>query len=475
MNIEFNVGFGRDAGESSESRALNIVIVGNYSGTFHDGEPPAGDTAIRNMLSVDALDIDSAVEKLRPRLSLQIGDNQMDLQFSDLDDFHPDNLYRNQPAFATISELKQSLADPGKAEAASILCRELLGLETISGDTAAADRPQEVAEEAVPDDDMFSRLLGRSSSKSAPGNAAARAAVARILDSADVDADAAPEAAASTLALQDSLDAWTASAMRELLGTPEFQDLEASWRSVQWLGERIDLDEPPSFWLVDVGAATAEAWSPELRSRIVQNAGSVDLLIVLHTFTDTSESLQQLRTLAQAASELNTRMFAAASATLVGQHESAASRQVLDSTDFDDAETEEWTALRSQAAATRVALGFPRVLLRQPYGKMSDPIDTFDFEELQAAPDHEAFLWANPAIALAVMSLQDEQRVEDLPMVMFDDGTGQAIKPASEFYLTDSAVEKLLQRGFIPLTGNRGRTDVRVPRLQSIASSPTAV
>ena len=60
-------------------------------------------------------------------------------------------------------------------------------------------------------------------------------------------------------------------------------------------------------------------------------------------------------------------------------------------------------------------------------------------------------------------------------MVVYDDGSGQAIKPAAEVYLAESAVDEFLRRGLVPLVGNRSGTDIRVPRLQSMAKRPTAI
>ncbi|MCJ7556705.1 MAG: type VI secretion system contractile sheath large subunit, partial [Gammaproteobacteria bacterium] len=98
-----------------------------------------------------------------------------------------------------------------------------------------------------------------------------------------------------------------------------------------------------------------------------------------------------------------------------------------------------------------------------------------------ANPDHESFVWGNPAIALAILWLgqlanpQSGLQVNDLPMVMYDDGSGQAIKPPSELYISDSAADKLTSLGLMPLVGQRGRTGVSLPRLQSIANPATVL
>jgi predicted component of type VI protein secretion system len=201
----------------------------------------------------------------------------------------------------------------------------------------------------------------------------------------------------------------------------------------------------------------------------LQALDSVDLLIVLDEFSDTPESLRQLKALAETAKEMGTKVVAAAAPSLAGLDGRPDSVLALDGSDVGVAESEAWQALRASAPATHVALGFPRLMLRQPYGRQSDPVDSLDLEELEPAPNHESFLWGNPAIALAVMSLQQILQIEDLPMVVYNDASGQAIKPPSEVYLSDSAGEKLLQRGIIPLMSRRGHTDIRVLRIQTIA------
>ena len=59
--------------------------------------------------------------------------------------------------------------------------------------------------------------------------------------------------------------------------------------------------------------------------------------------------------------------------------------------------------------------------------------------------------------------------IDDALLVTYDDGSGQAIKPPTGAYMTDSAAEVLLARGVVPLLAQRGGTDIRVPRLQSMA------
>ena len=127
------------------------------------------------------------------------------------------------------------------------------------------------------------------------------------------------------------------------------------------------------------------------------------------------------------------------------------------------------TTLRAIIALGSVCLGFPALLLRQPFGERTDPVDALDFDELGSAPAHDAFLWGSAGTALAAMSLADRLLLEDSLLATYDDGSGQAIKPASGALLTDSAVDALLARGLVPLLAERGSTRLLAPRLQSLA------
>ena len=50
-----------------------------------------------------------------------------------------------------------------------------------------------------------------------------------------------------------------------------------------------------------------------------------------------------------------------------------------------------------------LGLVWPRFLLRLPYGKGTDPISAFDYEEMPPDPQHDGYLWGNPALLCACM------------------------------------------------------------------------
>jgi len=98
------------------------------------------------------------------------------------------------------------------------------------------------------------------------------------------------------------------------------------------------------------------------------------------------------------------------------------------------------------------------------------------------APEHEAYLWGNAALACALVlagafeqggwDLKPETaaEIQGLPTHVFKDGLETRVTPPSEVVLTVRAAEKLLDAGLVPVLSLKGSESVRVARLQSIAS-----
>lgn len=467
MNIEFDVRFGKDSARRADGARRNVLVIGDFSGAAG-----SGGGAIRHMFSVDPVEVDAAVARIAPRASIAGGDTPLEAGFGSIDDFHPDALLKNIPAFSAAMELRRALSDPAKAANAAALTRELLGIEAAHADARtepeARGEPASASSSgsAESDDDMFSRLLGRNVSTPDAPDPVVRSTLDKLLKDA-VDEDRAPDPDRDALELRSRLELWIASALRELLRDPAFRGPEIAWRSLVWLMENVEVDESLEILLVDVGAASIEQWAGELPRKVAAGPGSADTLIVLREFSDDPDSMTNLRSLAAVASEVHARAFAGASAALAGLTGEIGTPLALDGSDFGASAPEGWDDLR--AGIGSVCLGFPSLLLRQPYGERTDPVDALDFDELGGAPSHDAFLWGSAGIALAAMSLSGSLLIEDGLLVTYDDGSGQAIKPASGAWLTDSAVDALLARGIVPLLSERGSTRLLAPRLQSIA------
>ena len=139
-----------------------------------------------------------------------------------------------------------------------------------------------------------------------------------------------------------------------------------------------------------------------------------------------------------------------------------------------------WAALRGSEAAPWLGFVAPRVLLRLPYGKRSDPLSTFAFEEFSGGrPEHEHLLWGAGSLAAALLigrafltngwSMQpgDENEVADLPAYTYDDGGEKALLPCAEHLLGERAGQALMEAG-LPAQ----RIDAEVADLERVLRTP---
>jgi type VI secretion system protein ImpC len=112
------------------------------------------------------------------------------------------------------------------------------------------------------------------------------------------------------------------------------------------------------------------------------------------------------------------------------------------------------------------------MLLREPYGRDSVPVDSFDFEEQVDGTDHSRYLWGNAAWALGarvtqafaqygwcatIRGVESGGLVEGLPVHNFrTDSREIAMKCPTETPITDRREKEMADLGFIPLVHCKG-------------------
>ena len=429
MNIEMNIDANRPKIKKSRPSAANILVLGDFSGKGPTDTTSSTVTGIRNMFTFDPNKLDSAVDRIAPTIDLALDAETHSIPVTSMESFHPDTLLKMDSLFASVAPVHAAPVEqalPPKKQA------------------------------AAGDDNDFARLLGGTTASTGVASPAVKSTMDKLI--ADALATDAP--APSTAKEHPTGD--NSARLREILQAPSFQQMESAWRSLQWLGERIAYDESASIWLVDVDTSAIESWSEELLRQVAAGPGSAAAVVVLHDYSAGEQA--NLQALGRLASSLNTIAFAGTADSLAGFKGDISKPAALDASNFTKADAGD-----SLPELSNIAMGYPNVLLRQPYGKRSDPIEAFDFDELAAAPSHDAFSWGSASIILALMWLTGSLLIEDAPLVTYNDGGGQAIKPPTGAFMTDSAAEALLARGLVPLLAKRGGTDIRVPRLQSLA------
>jgi type VI secretion system protein ImpC len=445
-----------DVGEEEEElprpepdTPFRILVVGDFTG---------GIGRNRRAIAVDRDNFDDVMARLAPALRLPFGEVHVPLTFAELEDFHPDRLFERLPPFQALRGLRRRLADETTfREAAAQLLPPPAPGRAGTPNLSGADVLREMLGEAPPAAKParggdWDRMLGEMVSKYAQPKPDPRQ----------------PELIAQT-------DAAITGEMLEVLHHPAFQSLEAAWRGLYFLVRRLETGEELKIYLMDLPPEellTAGGLGALRRVAVYEGPGTIGaapwaLIAGLYSFSGEHEGvLAQIASIARAAG----------APFLSGLGPSVVGLKAV----FEE--------LRRSAQARWVGLAMPRFLLRLPYGKDTDETETFAFEEMPEAVEHERYLWGNPAIACAYLLGKSFSRygwelrpgvlreIEGLPLHVYQSEGEKRLKPCAEVLMTEEAAELLMDRGFIPLASLKDTDRVRVVRFQSIAfpSAPLA-
>jgi type VI secretion system protein ImpC len=297
-----------------------------------------------------------------------------------------------------------------------------------------------------------------------------------------------------------AVDTAIAELMRAILHHPDFQAIEAAWRALYFLVSRLETDEQLKLYLLDISKAELAADLSEaedlrltslyrlLVEETVETPGGEPWAVVggNYTFDHTRDDAALLGAIAQIAYHAGTPFIAAAHAHLLGCESLAETPDPDDWERPTDAEaTQVWEALRKLPEASYLGLALPRFLLRLPYGAETDPTERFDFEEMSREPEHDHYLWGNPAFACVYLLTQVFTHygwdlrpgvildIEGLPLHLYKAQGETRVKPCAEVVLTDRAAETILDKGLMPLLSFRNQDKIQLARFQSIADPLT--
>jgi type VI secretion system protein ImpC len=493
MNFEFTSGGQQPQGRSSPrpeqpdpETPFRMLVLGDFSGREHRGiSQTSSALAQRRPIAIDTDTFDAVMSRLGVELHLRVGDaqdNKMVLQFKSLEDFHPDRIAHRLPIFQVLKRMKQMLASPSTFEAAAAQVRALLGAQP-----APAVASPTTATPPVADDALFERLLGASDS-GLPEGGKKKVDVSSIMADA-VRGHVVPDAPPEQAELRRILDEAVAIQMRAILNQRDFQALEAAWRSVHFLVSRLELGEELQLSLLDISKpeVVADLRDPAsgLKRIVVEQTINTPgaepwaLIIGNYTFSDSQEDVELLARLATLASEAGAPFLGAASPEVFG---CSSLGESPDAAEWQARGSEMWDKFRKLPQAEYVALAFPRLMLRLPYGSDTEPTDLPGFEEFTPTFAHEQYVWGNPAFGCAY-ALADAFRengwdmqaggfleLSDLPIHNYKKEGEKQVKPGAEALLTDRAGSKIQDRGVIPLLSIKGRDAARFAGFHSIAS-----
>ena len=461
LDFEFGLGTA-PAGKPrprQDHEPMRILLMGDLSGRSSRGEPAEQALSERTVRAVDIDNLEQQFARLAPALALPLTAAQATrVEIRSLDEVHPDELYGRIEVFEELRRTRAQLADPATYRETAAALKSWA--EQGPSESAAEPGPGE-GEEA-----SLERLLGkpRSPDTETAATQSARGAVGRLVQ--DIVAPyITPGTDPEQSMLLSSVDDAISGKMREILHQPEFQGLEAAWRSVQWLVSSLGGEEQVRLYLLDltreelvadVGGHLEQLDRTGLYRLLVQRGVGTpggepwSVLVGNFPFGHDPEDIALLAGLGAIASRAGGPFLAAAHAEVVGSCSLAEAAEPRD-WQIDPAGAERWQRLRASWTAPWLGLALPRVLLRLPYGAATDPLEAFDFEELPTASPHSGYLWGNPGFACALLlalshveggTPGDNLEIGDLPAHVYDGPDGRTMKPCAEAWLTERAAHQ---------------------------------
>lgn len=485
--MEYAVNFGRlsrPARPASPGQKFRLALLGDFSGRANAGRLETGEAlAKRKPIKVDVDNLDDVIARMGLKLSLPLDEEggTVEVEIGAIDDFHPDQLAENLDVFGELRTLGRSLGNRASFDRAAKQVLAWGGEEPLPPPPRRA-RGTQVGHARLSD---FARLIGRPAAPE-PEEASVDALMRRL-----VGPFIQPERDSRQDALIARVDEALSAAMRRVLHHPDFQTAEALWRGVEFLVRRIETGAKMEIVLYDVSAeelaadlaASDTLEQSGLYGMLVEqpaldaHQGPLSVVAGFYGFELSPPHADLLGRIAQIAG-------AARAPFIAGM---APDPLKLPFHDQHPLIKDAFTALQALPAATYLGLATPRFLLRMPYGRKTDPIDAFAFEEFSRQSGLGGMLWGHPALIPALLlaetyaqqgaklKLGTVMGVGDIPYYVYTDTDGEQIAlPCTERLYTERQAVQVGQYRVMPLLSIRGRPEVRLGGFSSQAGSPLA-
>jgi type VI secretion system protein ImpC len=283
------------------------------------------------------------------------------------------------------------------------------------------------------------------------------------------------------------IDELLSAQLNEIIHHPDFQKLEATWRGLKYLlgqsetGEQLkikifnvkknellkDLQKAPEF---DQSALFKKVYEEEFG---VFGGAPFGALLGDYHFSKSGQDVELLERISQVAASAHAPFIAGADPDMFNMESFTSLDAPRDMAKvFDSTEYAKWKSFRASEDARYTALCLPHILMRQPYGRDTVPVEAFEFEEGVDGSDHSRYLWGNAAWALgaritnafslygwcaAIRGVESGGLVEGLPVHNFTTESGDiTMKCPTESPISDRREKELADLGFVPLVHCKG-------------------
>jgi len=467
---------------------FRMLVLGDWS-----GDEIKEEFSTRFPIEIDRDNFDSVINLLRTKLELYLSSENsqfISLEFSKLDDFHPDNLYRQVPLFSHLRDLRRRLTNPNTFNSAAREVRDwFIKEQTIELNNSVLEH------ESVDSEGLLDQILSEKSES--------------------VNLQTTPNLELSSLlkdlvkphlltfdeneqkALISIIDEATSSLMRKILHHPKFQQLESAWRSLWFLVKNTQTNSFLKIYILDLTKdeltiklkEVNNLTDSEIYQKIVVDANNLfddeswAAMFGNYDFQPNIDDIATLIRLSKIGSSIQSPFISKISETLLGIGSLFLKPQYYDwNLSEDSVNLRLWSTLRSLPESKFLGLTINKFLTRLPFGAKTDEIDSFFFEEFEATPNHNSYVWGNSCFISALLLTRSfskyewqmgsrlEQEIGDLPTHTYTDGFETITKSSVEIALTRTDCEKLMELGLMPLISFKDSDRVRLAGFQSVAN-----
>ncbi|EOV9586487.1 type VI secretion system contractile sheath large subunit [Cronobacter sakazakii] len=268
---------------------------------------------------------------------------------------------------------------------------------------------------------------------------------------------------------------------------PEFQQVESLWRGLKHLVDRTDYRQNVRTEILDIAKEDLRQdfedapeiiqsglyWHTYTAEYDTPGGEPVGAVISSYEFDASAQDMALLRNISKVSAAAHMPFIGAVGPKFFlkdSMEEVAAIKDIGNY--FDRAEYIKWKAFRDTDDARYIGLTLPRVLGRLPYGPDTVPVRSFNYVEEVKGPDHEKYLWTSASFAFAanmvksfinngwcvqIRGPQAGGAVQDLPIHLYDLGTGNQVKIPSEVMIPETREFEFANLGFIPLSYYKNR------------------
>ncbi len=266
-----------------------------------------------------------------------------------------------------------------------------------------------------------------------------------------------------------------------ILHHERFQELESAWRALKFVVDRVQFRENIRLEMLNISKRDLlEDFqdSPEIPKsgmfRIVYSTEygqfggrPYGVIIGNYSFGPMPQDIALLGDIAAVASMSHAPFIAAASPKFFGLDDFLRLPHLNElHALFSGPQYTKWQAFRDGEDSRYVGLVLPRFLLRLPYGPNANRVKAFEYEE-DVVGKHEAYLWGNPAFAMATRIAESFARyrwcphiigpssggtVEDLPLHQYEAMGHIQTKIPTEIVVSERREFAIAEEGFISFT-----------------------